>query len=204
MTKYTFTFTELVSDYRKVFNLIKSEKDSTVYYPVTFRKHGINYEILKLSEFNQDIDNENNVLKVMSRKFKDNTAFFLNFVRYGFANLIITVNHKPKFVIEPGLDLVSFMLDRLNIESKIELKNILLNGQLPVLLAGGDQKKLNKKIKSLIKQCDKIESEKLELKSENAKVKGECAQVTDKLGVASRQSNEYRDLFLKASNPELH
>lgn len=196
MTTSTFTFTELVGDYRKVFNQIKSENDSTVYYPMTFRKNGINYEILKLSEFDSEIDEEDNVLKVMSRKFKDNTAFYLNFVRYNSVNLIITVNKKPKFMIEPGTDLVSFMLDRLNIESEIELKNILLNGNLPALL-GGNPKKLKLKVKSLQRKYKEALSDKSEMQSTISKLE-------DTLGVVGRQREEYRDKFVKAANPELH
>ncbi|MGX2041890.1 hypothetical protein ACWJKU_17440 [Methylocaldum sp. MU1018] len=192
MSTSMFYYTELVKDYRKVFNQIKPE----YYYSVIFRKGGRQYKILRLSIFDPLLDDENNFLKVTSREFKDNTAFYLNFVRYTLSNLIVTVNGKPKWVVEPRLGLVKYMLNNLNIVSRNDLKNLLLNGHLPALL-GGNPEELRREATELQKKYKSISDEKSMAQSEKARLQ-------DKIGVLSRQLEELRKKYREVCNPQLH
>ncbi len=191
MTTSTFRYRDLIKDYRKVLNQVV---DCEIYYTVVFKRGGNDYEILRLSILNSDIDDENMFLKVTSRDFKDNTATYLNFVRYTLSKLIITVHGRPKWVIEPKFGLVKYMLGQLKIASRKDLKNLVINGHMTTLL-GGNPVELRREAKSLNKQIKSVKSEKLKADAENQKL-------SDRLGVMSRELADLRGRYINVCNPQ--
>ena len=137
------------------------------YYDVILTKNGKDYVIIRLSAFDPDLENESDFLEVALKDFENRKVFYLNFICYTLSSLIVADNKKQKWVLEPGSEIYRYMLDRLNIESWDDLKNILLKGMLPILL-GGNPETLNKKIKSLQRKYKLEKKENLTTQSENS------------------------------------
>lgn len=142
------TYQKLVKDCRSVLK----EVNEGYYYNIDVNSKGTDYSIFTISIYDSEIDMEKKFIAVTSREFKDNTAFYLHFVRDTLANLVVKVHGKPKWIIEPCSDTSAYLMTRLNISSLDDLKDILLGGYLTKII-GGNPNKIRriakKKIKSL-------------------------------------------------------
>ena len=191
MSTDTFRYSDVVKDYRKAFTKIAEGE----YWTITFKKEGIDHKIIRVSIFDSEIDDESKCLPVTSRDFKDNPSFYLNFIRYTLSNIIITVHSKPKWIIEPKLGAVKFMLSQLNLSSREDLKNILLEGHLTNLI-GGNPSELRREAKSLEKLKKLADNEKQKVTIENNRLK-------DKIGVIGRELENLRTKYRIVCNPLL-
>lgn len=129
-------------------------------------------------------------------------------------NLIIQVDAKARYIIEPGSEALSYILNKLKIHSNKELKSALSKGKIAEILGVGskhisDIKKINeikqenKRLKENIKYSEeqtKIIKEKQDVIS---KLNGEKSHLEDNLRVAYSQLKDAREKAWIESNPGL-
>ncbi|MBK8815619.1 MAG: hypothetical protein IPN42_09020 [Methylococcaceae bacterium] len=200
---FTCRYKDLIGDYRKIFTQISPENPLTVIYKMDL----IPYRIFNVSVFDPKKDIGNLSPTITSRQFKDHTAFYLNSVRDFLFCLIITVHGKPKYIIKPTLGIVRCLKKQLNLRSRVELAEFILQGNMPLLL-GGNPIELRQAARKLNSKYKRIKSENLELKKGNSEKSDEINQLfqkIDKLGCDIRnlemERKIYRDKLIAACNP---
>jgi len=184
---------DLKKNCHNVFKKIKLENDySENDYDVILTKNKKDYKILGLSVFDPSCYSESYFFEVALKDFENKKIFYLNFICYTLSTLIVIDNKKQKWMLYPGDEIYMYMLDRLNIKSWEDLKNILLKGLLPSLL-GGNPEKLNQKIKSLRKKYNREKKENLTTQSENSAL----IQTVGRLGDTIKSNEATKEVDLQ-------
>jgi FtsZ-binding cell division protein ZapB len=174
------TYQEFVKDCRSVFKQIEKGR----YYTISMQYAGDSHEIFVVSIYEESHDGAKKHLTATSREFKDNTAFYLHFVRDTLANLVVTVHGKPRFVIEPHEEITKYLLHRLNLSSLNDLTDIFL---------GGYQSAGRPLRREAIKKITYLQSSADSLKNKVAEEPGKTAGTNDELYVLNSETKRLRD-----------
>lgn len=98
----TYTWQRWLKDWRE----IADKSSPTAYTLIVVHVDGKDYEVLRVSKFQQDYDGDKEYVETSIREFNDKKAIYSRATRDLGTVRVITYNHKPKFVIEPGSEVL--------------------------------------------------------------------------------------------------
>lgn len=96
-----------IQDWRRVAEAIPEGH----YEPITVEREGRDYDILHVSVFDPIIDGERRVVRTGAREFDDKVALFSHLTRDIGLVRVIAVRGRPRFVLEPGADVLDWTAD---------------------------------------------------------------------------------------------
>lgn len=92
----------------KSWRAIADKSNPTTYVSIVTTVDGTDYEVLRVSKFQQDCDGDKPYVETPIREFNDKTALHSKATRDLGIVRVITNNRKPAFVIEPGADVLEW------------------------------------------------------------------------------------------------
>jgi hypothetical protein len=152
-----------------------------VYEPITAHHGGVNYEVLRLSKFDEEIDGLKNVVQTTSSAFEDKTALLSHLTRDTGLIRVVTKKGRAWFVLEPGEE----VLEWIAAVEGVSLAKLLSSSRAGVLWRRmAKAVKLEKRRRRLSeaqgqelkKQIIEAENEAIRLRLELSDVEGELAR----------------------------
>lgn len=99
-----YSFVEWLKHWRT----IADAASATTFVPILCTVDGTTYEVLRVSRFHSDYDQDTPHVETSIREFNDRTALLSRATRdLGIAR-VITSKHRPVFVVEPGADVLQW------------------------------------------------------------------------------------------------
>ena len=81
------------------------------YESITTERDGRQYEILRISSYDAEIDGERRAVRTGARTFDDKTALYTHLTRDTGVIRLITMRGQPRYVLEPGSEAVEWAAD---------------------------------------------------------------------------------------------
>ncbi|MER9638362.1 hypothetical protein [Mesorhizobium sp. M0228] len=81
------------------------------YAPINVERDGVSYEILRISNFDPQIDGERRCVRTGAREFDDRVALFTHLTRDIGLVRVISLRGRPRWVLEPGADSLEWVAD---------------------------------------------------------------------------------------------
>lgn len=88
---------------------IADNSESDTYLPIMITVDTVHYELLRISKFNREYDEEKPHILTSIRDFNDKTAILSRATRDLGIVRVITKKHTPTFIIEPGADVLKWI-----------------------------------------------------------------------------------------------
>lgn len=159
--------TEFCRDWRAA--LVSLEGETDVYLSITARYESVDYEILKLSNYNPDFDEGKKFFKTRVRKFDDNVGYFTHKVRDSGVGRFLTRNTRDNvaYVLEPGEELLKYNAEREGLTEK-EYVGLMRRSPIGKLVVRRERKVNRRRLEASEARADDADTQALNLKEENA------------------------------------
>ncbi|ESY96673.1 hypothetical protein [Mesorhizobium sp. LNHC229A00] len=150
------------------------------YVPINVERDGVSYEILRISNFDPQIDGERRFVRTGAREFDDRVALFTHLTRDIGLVRVISLRGRPRWVLEPGADSLEWLADVEGVSVR-ELSLAAREGALGRRVAG------------LVRRRERRSREVLEAQVQALRERAEDAEAEAALQRAELQTKE-RDL----------
>lgn len=114
------TFRDWLADWRSIADAVPAG----VYEPITITIDGREFEILRISAYDREIDGERRVVTTPVRQFDDKVALFTRRTRDLGLVRVIAVRGRPTYVLEPGGDALDWAAEVEGISSRTLLESV--------------------------------------------------------------------------------
>ena len=104
----TFEYKDFSDDWREIAESVPADR----YGDITATAGGQAFKILRISHFDADVDGGKMMVETAARDFSDASPYFSHITRDAHVSRIITLRGKPKFVLEPGSQVIKFKAAR--------------------------------------------------------------------------------------------
>ena len=158
----------------------------TTYEPIVSTKSGTEYEVLRVSGYDNHFDGDKPHVKNTIREFNDNIVRFSRATRDLGIVRVITNRGVPKFVIEPGGQAIDWLAETEGI-SVIALLKVMRAGDLGRRVRRRDRialknsrEELAAKKAELTQELQDTHSQKMELEHKIAQLNNDNAEVTER------------------------
>jgi len=101
------SLSDWIRDWRRIADLVPEG----ICEPVTVRRGDREYEILLVSVYDPEVDGSRRMVRTGAREFDDKVALFTHLTRDTGAVRVISMRGRPRFVLEPGGDVVDWAAD---------------------------------------------------------------------------------------------
>ena len=110
----TFSFKDFTTSWRDVIDSTPTDR----YGHVVAGVGGVDFNILTVSHFDDDVDGDRTLIETASRDFDDGSAYFTHITRDALVGRVITHRGRPRYVIEPGPDALDYIATREGVSVK--------------------------------------------------------------------------------------
>lgn len=101
------TWTDWLRDWRQIAESVPEGQ----YEPITMRLGGRDYDVLRISAFDAEIDGDRRVIRTATRDFDNKVALYTRRTRDIGLVRVISVRGRPRYVLEPGADALEWAAD---------------------------------------------------------------------------------------------
>jgi hypothetical protein len=175
------TWTEWLREWRQIAETLREG----YYEQITMHHREKDYDVLRVSLYDADLDGERRVVRTPIREFDDKVALFTRRTRDIGLVRVIAVRGRPRYVLEPGADALEWAADIEGVSLR-ELTQSVREGALGRRVArlANRQERRSREI---------VEAQVQALRERVEDVEAEAAMLKAELHARERDLNRYRE-----------
>jgi|APLak6261667961_1056064.scaffolds.fasta_scaffold02116_4 hypothetical protein len=185
----------------KAWRTIADKSSPNEYIPITITADDMDFEVLRVSKFHKEYDGNKPYVETPIREFNDKTALHSRATRDLGIMRVITNNHKPAFVIEPGADVLDWIALTQGVAVK-SLVEMMRTGDLGRRVRRRDRKALKDSRSQALAVHQELSEELDELRAREKKLEKQLNVIQAELDDAITARNRMKENLIKQNKEQ--